>query len=124
MYGCDLIMQSIVDRITHLRLKLICTAGAIAAILLLYRFDVPCVILSLFNIPCISCGLTRAWLAAFRLDFQTAFAMHPMFWSIPILYLYILFDARLFNNKAVNWSVFGAVAAGFIINYIFVLLTL
>ncbi|MCH5300593.1 MAG: DUF2752 domain-containing protein [Ruminococcus sp.] len=116
-----MIMFTINNRIKNLRIKLIATAGAAVVIIFCYIFDISCIFLTLFGFPCISCGMTRAWLAALRFDFFAAFAFHPMFWAIPILYLYILFDAKLFKNKIINWTTFGLIAVGFLINYIFVL---
>ncbi|MCH5298573.1 MAG: DUF2752 domain-containing protein [Ruminococcus sp.] len=89
--------------------------------MLIVIFDVSCPIRTMSGFPCISCGLSRAWLSALRLDFPAAFSFHPMFWSIPIFYLYILFDAKLFKNAIINWTVLGLMAAGFLVNYIFVL---
>lgn len=114
-------MYLINNRIKNLKIKLIATAAIGAALLLIVLFDVSCPIRTLSGYPCISCGMSRAWLSALRLDFSAAFSFHPMFWSIPVLYLYILFDARLFKNAIINWTVFGLIAAGFLVNYIFVL---
>ena len=90
-------------RISYPLIKLTATAGAAVIIALCHIFEIPCLILSTFNVPCISCGLTRACLSALRLDFSAAFSFHPMFWSVPILYLYIIFDAKLFKNKILNY---------------------
>ena len=108
-------------KIRHPVIKLLGTIGAAAVIFAVYKLQIPCLFKAIFHVPCLSCGMTRAWLAALRLDFSTAFKMHPMFWSVPILYLYIIFDAKLFKNRIVNWTVFGLIAAGFLINYVFVL---
>lgn len=29
--------------------------------------------------------MSRAWIAALRLDFRGAFSFHPVFWSLPVL---------------------------------------
>ena len=43
-----------------------------------------------FGIPCPGCGLTRAYKAALRFDFQTAFTHHPLFpLAVPTL-LYLI----------------------------------
>lgn len=65
-------------------------------ILVFYTF------LSLFNAGCpikyftgISspgCGMTRAVLAALRLDFKAAFYYHPLFLLTPFMYFLFLFD--------------------------------
>ena len=114
-------MNFINNRIKNLKIKLIATAGVGIALLLIVVFDVSCPIRIASGFPCISCGLSRAWLSALRLDFSAAFSFHPMFWSIPVLYLYVLFDAKLFKNAIINWTVFGLIAAGFLVNYVFVL---
>ena len=51
-----------------------------AAVLLL---DIGCPIRRLTGFPCPGCGMTRAFLAAFRLDFAEAFRLHPL-WMLPI----------------------------------------
>ena len=53
---------------------------AVAGILLL---DVGCVFRRITGIPCPGCGMTRAHLAALRLDFQAAFYYHPL-WFLPV----------------------------------------
>ena len=36
-----------------------------------------------FGISCPGCGMTRALLAALRLDFAAAFSYHPLFFLLP-----------------------------------------
>ena len=43
-----------------------------------------CMIYATVGFPCPGCGLTRAFSAAFRLDFSGALRWHPLFWVIPI----------------------------------------
>lgn len=50
-----------------------------------------CPIQYTIGIACPGCGMTRAWLAVFRLDFSTAFAYHPLFFIGPIAIFAILF---------------------------------
>lgn len=88
--------------------------------LLLY-FKVPCLVRLVLGIPCPTCGISRAWLAALHLDFKAAFSYHPMFWSVPILYFYILRLCRLFRNPRVNRGILGGILLGFAINYICIL---
>ena len=68
-------------------------------VLFFYCFQIPCVFKSVFGINCIMCGMTRAWLAALRLDFATAFSYHPMFWSVPILLSELFLNGKLFGRK-------------------------
>ncbi len=53
----------------------------IAAIALLFY---KCPIKLIFGIDCPGCGMTRALIAAFQLDFKRAFSYHQLF-PIPIL---------------------------------------
>ncbi len=95
--------------------------AAVAAAAIVY-FTPACLIYSTFGIPCPTCGMTRAWLAALHLDFKTAFSMHPMFWSIPILGIYALRDCRLVRSKVCNRLILGAILFGFAVNYIVILM--
>ena len=92
----------------------------ICGLLLVFRPD--CLIYSLFHIPCPSCGMTRAWIAALQLDFAQAFSFHPMFWSVPILYIYIVRQCRVFENTVLNHSLLGGILLGFAVNYVRVLI--
>lgn len=59
---------------------------------ILGAFDINCPIRLITGISCAGCGMTRAWLAAFRLDFSEAFRFHPLF---PVIIpAVILFFAR------------------------------
>ena len=40
-----------------------------------------------FGISCPGCGMTRALLAALRLDFAAAFSYHPLFFLLPFFLL-------------------------------------
>ena len=62
--------------------------------------------------------MTRACLAALRLDFMTAFSFHPMFWSMPLLYLYFLTDNGVFRKKWINRLVLSVIAFGFLVTWV------
>ena len=57
------------------------------AVAVLSLLDIGCVFRLMTGIPCPGCGMTRAWLAALRLDFAAAFAYHPLFWIVPIVFM-------------------------------------
>lgn len=105
-------------RIGHWKEKLLLTAAYGLVIFLLWLFQIPCIYQYLFSIPCPGCGMTRAMLAALRLDLNSAFRYHPMFWSIPVLYLYLLMDGGLFRTKWLDLTILIAIGAGFLINWV------
>ncbi len=105
-------------KIKHLKEKiLICIAIAIG-ILIGRLLDMTCVFLWLTGYECLGCGMTRALLSAINFDFVSAFQYHRMFWSVPILGLYVLFDGKLFKNRILNISVLVLIAVGFVINWV------
>lgn len=64
------------------RVASLCAAIAVGALVLLLT-DIGCVFKLVTGLSCPGCGMTRAWLSAFRLDFSAAFAYHPLFWVVP-----------------------------------------
>lgn len=54
-------------------------------------FPIGCPLKHLTGLPCPSCGMTRAWFAALRLDFEAAFFWHPLFWAVPPVALLLTF---------------------------------
>ena len=84
-----------------------------------YRIlDIHCWIKSLFGIPCPGCGMTRAYVRVLHFDFMGAFQYHAMFWAMPILLLYYLFDGKIIRNKWVNNGILILIGVGFLINWI------
>ena len=89
-----------------------------AAIALLSRiFGSTCPTYTLFSVCCPFCGMTRAHLAALRLDFAAAFSYHPAFYA-GLPFLWLLIHQHLFEKKwqSVLWwvltSVLGALLLG------------
>ncbi len=102
---------------SHLTAKLLIFGTIFAAVLLWVALDFPCLFRTVTGIPCIGCGLSRAWLAALRLDFAAAFQYHPMFWSIPILALLAFFDGRLLSKPGHNKFLLAVLSGGFFVCY-------
>ena len=111
-------------KIKRLKEKLVVTLALLLFICVLYLLKTTCPIKELFGIECFGCGMTRATLSALRLDFKTAFEYHGMFWSTPLLYLFFLFDGRLFETKWLNTAVLLCIFAGFVVNWVINLLTI
>ena len=76
-----------------------CIYHGVALIVLLFMFFVyRCPLYQLFHIPCPGCGIIRAHFAAFRLDFESAFKYHPLFFVVAPAVLYIAHKNR-FKKK-------------------------
>ena len=63
-------------------------AGLVAflsIVFLLYITGIGCPIKFATGISCPGCGMTRAWLSALSLQFDLAFAYHPLFWLLPFV---------------------------------------
>lgn len=100
-------------RFTRLIPKLLITlALALGIYGLIYWVRVPCFFKSLTGLPCPACGLTRAWLAILRGQVARAFAMHPMFWGVPVLHIYFLTDGKLFSKRVDRW-ILALILVGF-----------
>ncbi len=105
-------------KIKDFKQKLLLTIVYVGLIYTLYQLNIGCIFLSLLKIPCPGCGITRALIAVLSLDFHQAFSYHAMFWSLPILYLYFLFDGKLLKNSTINKIIFILITAGFILNWV------
>lgn len=88
--------------IRHKRLKLCIVLLFLCVYAVRCFLGIPCLFLYFTKIPCPACGITRAWLAFFKGDFGEAFAFHPLFWSVPVLLIYAVFDGNVFGRRAVN----------------------
>ena len=105
-------------RITQLKNKLIITAVYVAVLIIFWALKIPCIYRHFLSVPCPGCGMSRAVFALFRLDLASAFSYHPCVFAMPVLYLYFLFDGKLFNRKIIDYSVMFLIAAGFLINWV------
>lgn len=104
--------------------KIILLAVFAVLIFAAQKLGISCIWLYVTKIPCPGCGITRACLAALRLDFAKAFSFNPMFWSVPVLLLYFFLDGRLFKSKAADIWLFCGICAGFLINWLIKLVTM
>lgn len=103
---------------TNLALKLMLFALFFALAGLSVLFHYQCPILRLTGIICPGCGMSRAWLAALHLDFKQAFYYNPVFWFIPVIMLFILFDFRLFRKRMPNLLVVSLLCMVVMASYI------
>lgn len=97
--------------------KLFLIPAAIGILFILYYFGIGCLFRQIFSIPCPGCGMTRAFFTLLQGDMKGALLCHFMLPTVPMLYLYILFDGELFDNKIVNRLVLIAIVTGFFVKW-------
>ena len=105
-------------KISNLKNKLAFCAVYVGVIALWMALDLQCFWLATFGVPCPGCGMTRATLAALRLDFAEAFRLHPMFWVMPALGVHLFLDGGLFRRRWANVFFLCALAAGFLLSWL------
>lgn len=96
---------------------------AVSGIILLVFYHCP--FLYFFGIPCPGCGMTRALIAAARLDFKAAFYYHPLFLVVIIAAVYMLLKltGRVSVSKKAENNLLKAICILFITVYIIRVLT-
>lgn len=104
--------------ISALPLKILITLALVLNAVFLYVSGIGCAARYFLGIPCPGCGMTRALLALLRGDVIASLKYHFMLFSVPVFYLYFLFDGRIFKNKKVNTLVLSLIITGFILRWI------
>ncbi len=105
-------------KIKQLKTKVILTLGYLTFLIVYWLLELPCIYKYIFGIACPGCGMSHALFSVFKLDFADAFNHHFMFWSMPILYLYFLFDGRIFKNKYADRTILILIGIGFVLNWV------
>lgn len=62
----------------------VAVVGGTADIIRKFVFGGGCLMKDLFNVPCPSCGMSRAFLSLMLFDIKAAFHFHPLFWIFPL----------------------------------------
>jgi hypothetical protein len=110
-------------KISNPKDKIITTIAIVVIIAVMYIFKLPCPFVGLLHIQCAGCGMTRAYLSLLHFDIKQAFMFNPMFWSVPILYVLYLFDGKIFKAKWANNLLSIPIYTGFMVLWIFRLIT-
>lgn len=73
----------------------------------------------ILGVPCPSCGITRAMVHAIKFDFPKAFYFHPLFFTIPLILIVLIYGEYKYINKLYKSNIFwGVLASSFIIVFI------
>jgi len=102
------------NRPRHPLIVILVTLGAAALVIIRHFLGLGCPIAEALGIPCPTCGMTRAAIAALRLDFKSAFSHHPLFFTLPLIYWTVVTEFSPFKNKRVNKLILVALASAFI----------
>ena len=98
--------------------KLLFTLALALVVFLFWILKLNCVWRELLHIPCIGCGMTRAYVALLHGEIGQAFEYHFMFWSVPILLSYVYLDGQPTKNKTLNCTVLIVIGIGFLVRWI------
>lgn len=64
--------------------------AVVAFYIVLSILGIGCPIKWVTGISCAGCGMTRSYLSLLHLDIKHAFIYHPLFWSVPLVLLFIV----------------------------------
>ena len=102
-------------------IKYLSIIGAITLYIVLMNviFGSSCLIKNLIHFPCPFCGMTRAHIAALKLDFITALRYHPMFFiGLPFLALVIFEENFTGKLKKISNITVTTIGLLFILVYV------
>ncbi len=108
----------------NLKFKFAFTIIYLLVVMMASVLKLPCIFVGTIGIPCPGCGMTRALKAAITFDFVKAFSYHWMFWALPIMYIYFLWEGRLFENKKIDKVIWYVIGGGFLANWVYRLIIL
>lgn len=87
-------------------------------IVLVYILDYHCLFQTYLRIPCLGCGMSRAWKSVAFGQWDMAFEYHRAFYLVPIAGLYLLKGGLLFRNKLWDIILIMIIVLGFLENYL------
>lgn len=108
----------------NLKFKFTFTIIYLFILLLASVLKLPCIFVGTMGIPCPGCGMTRALKSAIAFDFVKAFSYHWMFWALPIMYIYFLWEGRVFENGKIDKVIWCVIGVGFLANWVYRLIIL
>ena len=86
-------------KMKNVKIKLFSLAGILIYCLVLWIAEIGCIFLKLTGVICPGCGMTRAVIALCKLDFKCAFSYHPLVLLLPLIFIYFLFDGKIFGKR-------------------------
>lgn len=105
-------------KIGRFKLGIIKFAVLICSVGLIYILDYHCIFLKYLSIPCLGCGMSRAWKSVLSGQWEEAIAYHRAFWTVPLLVAYVWKGGRLFKNCIWNIGLLIFIIINFLVNYL------
>jgi len=97
----------------------------VAIAFMLVFLDTLCVFKAVIGIPCPGCGMSRAWSSFFVGNFGKAFFFHPLFWLVPIVFVFSMINGgRVLRSKIANKVLWVIIAVLFLGLYVWRMLVL
>ena len=100
------------------KINLVIIGLYLAFVVVRHVFGIPCLFWYLTGKPCPGCGMTRAMIAAFHLDFAEAFHHHWMFWAMPFVVVCLIMPGRFLHSKIWRGGLV-LIGLGFVANWIY-----
>ena len=85
--------------------SIICIIIGLLLYPLVHHLAGSCPIRQIFGISCPGCGILRAYLAVFDLNFAEAFKWHPLWFTVPIILLLVAVFYLTDKAKALNTTI-------------------
>ena len=89
----------------------------IGSLLLVYVLRPPCLFLTVFGVPCPSCGMSRAADSLLHLHFAEAWQYHPMVYAVPLALGLVLCSGNVFRQKRWNTLLIAALVTVYVLCY-------
>ena len=112
------------NRPKHPIIVILVTLAAAVLVAVRHYLGLSCPIYAHLDLPCLTCGMTRATISALRLDFRSAFGYHPLFWTLPILYWTLATELSPFKSRRANKITLTVLTSAFVAVWIVRLITL
>lgn len=93
--------------------------GAVSVVLVFVLLDFECVFQKYLNIPCLGCGMTRAWKSLLKGNFAQAYEYHRAYWTVPFYFLYIFKGNFIFKKHLWDIIIIIFIVIVFIENYLY-----
>ena len=100
--------------------RILVLSALLFVVILIWKIEPGCLVQRFLNIPCPTCGMTRAFFALINGDIKLSLNYHPMIWSVPVLMCMFLFYEKFFigRPKRASQILLILIIMLFIVNYL------